>query len=543
MNHTILIKNGLIMDGTGASAFKADLLVSEEKINEIGDLKGIDASEIIDAEGLAVAPGFIDVHSHLDFLLPSDQRIEVLENWIRQGCTTIVSGNCGYSPAPINHEYDELINTYWNFALPKDGLKYEWTSMAEFLSHLEKIGQVVNVVLLTGHNTLRTNVMGFQKRFADAEDLNEMKRLLKESIDAGSFGLSLGLGYVPGIYSNTEELIELASVLTEYKLPIVPHTRGIFSKLYAKAIEEVIIVAEKNNIPLHISHHAGGGIGRIRKLSLKAVEEGIDRGIKIGHDNIPWAISCGPILGLFPPWLFDGGLNLEQLNDKKIRQKVIDEISNIKPKWPPWENNYWVDKEYNDFILLSGFREQKNKKFENMRLKDIANELNKKPIEAFIDLVIEENGELYFHSGQFDNPMAEDFLGTLFSNPNCSIGTDIVGAGLNTISPVAYGNFTKVLGTFAREKELFTQEEAVRKMTSLPAEQMQIKDRGIIKRDYFADITIFNPKEVMNQSSYTKPYELSEGIEHVLVNGKIMLERGKFHAKNLAGKVLRKGRN
>ncbi len=539
MAKDILIKNGLVIDGTGTPAIKADVLIDKDRIEDVGKFDQEEASMIIDAEGLAVAPGFIDVHSHLDFIIASSQEISVLENWIRQGVTTVVSGNCGYSPAPINHQYEELINTYWNFALPYDEFNYEWTTMAEFLDFLEKKGQTLNVAILTGHNTLRTNVMGFDARFANSEEINEMKELLKESIESGSFGLSFGLGYVPGMYSNTEELIELASVLTEYKLPIVPHTRGLFSKLYADAIEEMIQVAEKNDIPLHISHHCGGGIGRVRKRSLKLVQEAIERGVKINHDNIPWPNSSTTVLSWFPPWLFDGGINLDLLKKPEIRKQAIEEMLTFKVKWPPWENKYWVDRDFNASVILAGFRQKKNKRFENMKLKDIADKLKLEPIEAFIELVIEEEGKLFIISGQFDNPMAEDFVVELLSDPNCSIGTDIVGAGLKTISPAAYGNFTKVLGQIAREKGAMSQEEAIRRMTSLPTKQMQIKDRGILQKGAFADITIFNPQTVNNRASYTNPYQPSEGIEYVLINGKVVLEKDEFNTNLFAGKVLK----
>ncbi|MFX0072907.1 MAG: amidohydrolase family protein [Candidatus Hermodarchaeota archaeon] len=539
MSQNILIKNGHIIDGTGKAKYKGDILISNEKIEKIGELKNESADRTIDADGLVVAPGFIDVHSHLDFILPSTQRVDVLETWIRQGVTTIVSGNCGYSPAPINHEYEDLISTYWNFALPYDGISYEWNSMADFLNYLENQGQAVNVVMLTGHNTLRTDVMGFHARFANSEEINQMKKLLKESIEAGSFGLSFGLGYVPGMYSNTDELIELASVLTKYGLPIVPHTRGLFSKLYADAVNEMIQVAEKNNIPLQISHHAGGGIGRIRKKSLQLVQEAIDRGVKVSHDNIPWAVSSTTSLAWLPPWLFDGGINIDLLKKPEIRNQVKDEMLTFKLKWPPWENKYWVDRDFNAAAVLAGFRTEKNKKYENMRLKDIAGDLNKEPIDAFLDLIIEEEGKIYTLSGQFDNPMAEDFVYELLSDPNCSIGTDIVGAGLNTISPAAYANFTKVLGQIAIEKGIMTQEEAVRKMTSLPAQQMQIKERGIIKEGAFADITIFNSNKIIGQASYTNPYQPSKGIEYVIINGKITLEKDKFYPEILVGRVLR----
>ncbi|MCK4252750.1 amidohydrolase family protein, partial [candidate division WOR-3 bacterium] len=542
MSNNVFINNGMIMDGTGKPAFKANIAISGDRIENVGQFEDKDASITIDAEGLVVAPGFIDVHSHLDFFLPSPRHAEVLKTWIQQGVTTIVSGNCGFSPAPINHEYEETISTYWNFALPHDGLKYEWTTMAEFFDFLEKNGLALNAAILTGHNTLRTNVMGFQSRFANSQEISEMKRMLRESLDAGSIGLSLGLEYIPGIFSNTDEILELASVMTEYNTPLVPHTRGLFSKLYAKAIKEVIFVAEKNNIPLQISHQCGGGIGRIRKLAIKAIEMAIDRGVKIGHDNIPVPNSSSTVLLLFPPWLFDGGMEkfFKRIQDPNIREQAENEMKKFVPKWPPWENKWWTGREYNHQLYLCGFQKEKNHKFETMKINDIAKELNKDPFDAFIDLVIEERGKLFYISGQFYNEMAEDFVYDLLSDPNCSLGTDIVGTDFKTISPVAYGAFTKVLGQMSRDKGIMPQEEAVRKMTSLSSQQMGLKDRGIIEKGAYADITIFNPKTVKCNSSYTNPYQPSEGIEYVLINGKMVLEKGSYNADAFAGRVLRR---
>ncbi len=544
MSVDICVKNGIVIDGTGKPAFRANVSIIGEKIEDVTLNDDNQASIIIDADGLIVAPGFIDVHSHLDFFLPSPRHAQVLETWARQGVTTIVSGNCGFSPAPINHDYEDMINKYWNFALPYDGLKYEWTTMAEFLDFLEKNGQAFNIAMLTGHNTLRTNVMGFQSRFATSEEIAEMKRMLRESLEAGSIGLSLGLAYCPGIFSHTDELMELASVMTEYGTPLVPHTRGLLSKLYAKAVEEVILIAEKNKIPLHISHHAGGGIGRTRKLALRAIESAIDRGVKINHDNIPWPNSSTTVFSLFPPWLFDGGLEkfFERLKDPKIRRRTAQEMKTIVPKWPTWENNWWTDRDFNTNIHLCGFRKEKNRKFEQMKITDIAKKFNKTPIDTFIDLVLEEQGKLFVISGQFDNPLAEDFVIKLLSDSNCSIGTDIVGVDLKTPHPVAFGAFTKVLGQISRDKGIMTLEEAVRKMTSLPAMQMQLKNRGTIKKGVFADITIFDPKTVNCFASFSDPYKPSEGIKHVLINGKIILENGVYHPNALAGKIIRRNK-
>jgi len=540
MSNDILIKNGLIMDGTGKSAFEADVMISGDKIEDIGSFKDADAIKIIDAKDLVVAPGFIDCHTHLDFFFPNPRHAEVLESWAHQGVTTIIGGNCGYSPAPINHEKEELVNMVWNFALPHEGMKYEWTTFGEYLDILQRNGQAYNVAILTGYNTLRTNVMGWDACFAKPGEISEMKKMLRSSLNEGSFGLSLGLYYVPGIYSHTDELMEIASVLTEFGAPLVPHTRGL-TVHYDKAVQEVIDIAEKNQIPLHLSHHAGGSTQRVRRKALKAVKAARERGLEIGHDNMPWAGGCTAVLAHMPPWILDGGIEklLERLQDPDIRRHIIEEIKNFQPKWPNWEHKYWTDKFFDRNTHICGFKLEKNKDFEYKTIEEIAKELNKDIYNALLDLILEEKGKI-FTVGFMDHPLAEKYYDELIADPDCSIETDVVGADFNNPFPASYGTFTKVLGQMARDRRVISQEEAIRKMTSLPAKQMQIKNRGLIKKGNFADITIFNPKTVKSLVSFTKHFQNSEGIEYVLINGKIVLEQGKYDANAFAGKVLRR---
>ncbi len=538
MDNTILIKKGKIFDGTGVPPFEADILIKKDLIIEIGSIQSEESYIIIDGKGLALSPGFIDIHTHLDFFFPSPRHAIVLESWARQGVTTIVAGNCGYSAAPISHEKEELINTFWNFALPKDGLVYNWDSMANYFDFLETYGLAFNVAILTGHNTLRTNVMGWEARAANQDEITEMKQMLRKSLEAGSIGLSLGLYYCPGIFSHTDELIELASVLTEFGAPLVPHTRGLTST-YDKAIEEVILIAEENKIPLHLSHHAGG-LGQVRANALKLIEAAKKRGLNIGHDNMPWAGGCTAVLAHFPPWILDGGIDkcINRLQDPETRKQAIEELKNFQPKWPTWENKYWTDKFFSGNTYIGGFSVNKNQKFEYMQIKDIAKYLNKDMYETLFDLVIEEKGKL-FTIGYMDHPLAEKLYDDLLKDPDCSIETDVIGVDFKNPFPVSYGTFTKVLGEMARDKKLFSQEEAIRKMTSLPAQQMQLKNRGIIKTGYFADIIIFNPKTVNSRVTFSKPFEYSEGIEYVIINGKLVLEKGKYNPDTFAGRVLR----
>jgi len=550
MGIDVLIKNGMVMDGSGGPAARADVVIEGDRIKDVGLFPDADAACVIDASGLAVAPGFIDAHTHLDFFFASPRHAEVLESWARQGVTTIVAGNCGYSPAPINHEYEETVSTYWDFAFPRGGLKFEWTTMDEFLTHLEKIGQAFNVGILTGHGTLRTNVMGFEARFAKPEEIAEMKKMLRESLEAGSIGLSLGLYYVPGIYSNTDEIIEVASVLSDFGAPLIPHTRGM-SETYPEAVREVIRVAEELQIPLQISHH--GSFIRddptVMERTNKTIEEARKRGVEIGHDLIPYSTGSTTLLSLFPPEVFDGGLDkfFERLEDPLVRRRIVGGWETVVPAWPNWEHGWWTDNQYHNafsswsLICLSGFREEKNKRFENLSVEQIATALDKDPFETVFDLTLEEKGRIIVTGGGFDNPMDDESIAEAAADPNCSIASDIVGGDHRTINPAAYGTFPRVLGRIAREAGAMTQEEAVRKMTSLPAKQMGLKDRGSIRQGAYADVTVFNPETVIDRATFGAPYQNPVGIEYVLINGKVVLEDGTYHADALAGQVIRRG--
>ena len=578
MNRSTLIKNGTIMDGTGRPGFRGDLLIVGDRIKAIGILNGAKADRFIDAQGLAVAPGFIDCHTHLDFFMTDPCHATVMERWCRQGVTTIIAGNCGFSPAPVAETTRSEWQIYCNFAMPRKGMTYEWTSMAEYFEFMERNKVSFNIGVFTGHNVLRANTMGFENRFAGHDELDDMKRQLKAAMDAGALGLSLGLLYLPAYYSDTAELVELASVLTEYGAPLAVHTRGL-TQLYDKAVEEAILVAEKNRIPLQLSHHAGGdastskkdmmlgytpkvklklAIARmmgekfflnqaveknpVRQKAVQLVQEALDRGVEIGHDNMPW--MCGPstILCTLPPWLFNWGTKkaFEQLQDPFIREKAAKEMASCIPQWPPWEHDYWVDNFFAPSMRLSGFRLKKNKAFENMSINRIARSLKKNVFDTVFDLIIEEQGRFFIIGGLFDNPAGDTFMSHLLKDPNCAIMTDVVGVDYTTPNPVSYGAFTKVLGQFARDMGVFSQEEAVRRMTALPAKQMQLRDRGRLKKGAYADICVFNPKTVKNKASFKKPNQFSDGINYVFINGTLVLNRGEYDHQAWAGRVLRR---
>jgi N-acyl-D-amino-acid deacylase len=481
MDKDILIKNGTVMDGTGSPAVRADLIIRDDRIEDLGSFPDAQAGEVIDAQGLAVAPGFIDVHTHLDFFLTSPRHPEVMERWVRQGVTTIIAGNCGFSPAPIYPETHDTVRSYWNFAFPRDGLSFEWASMAEYFAHISRSGLAYNVAVLTGHNVLRMNLMGMQERAPTAGEVSTMKQMLEESLEAGSIGLSIGLLYCPGCFSRTDEITELASVLTEYGAPLVTHTRGM-SEIYDEAVKEVIQVAEANRIPLHLSHHFGGfqtgklvnptqlktkllfllakmmGESFTVKNQLKAMPSHLranqliararERGVDVGHDMLPWVCAFTSLLAILPPRLYAGGMAklLEQLHDPEIRKTVIKEKESASPKWPTWENGWWTDNLFEGSFMLSGFKVEKNRAYENMRLEDIAKERGTDLYNTAFDLIVEEEGRIFFVYSIGDQTISDWIGASAVSDPNCAIMTDIVGVDYPNPSPVSYGAFTKVLG-------------------------------------------------------------------------------------------------
>lgn len=575
MGNDILIRNGTVMDGTGNPAVEADVIIRGNRIEAVGRFPDARAARVIDARGLAVAPGFIDVHTHLDFFLTSPRHPEVMERWVRQGVTTIVAGNCGFSPAPMLRESEDTVRTYWNFAFPRDGLAFEWSTMAEYFDYLERSGLAYNVAVLTGHNVLRINEMGMEARAPTDDEMSKMKRRLRESLEAGSIGLSIGLLYSPGCFSHTDELVELASVLTEFGAPLATHTRGM-SEIYDQAVREVIYVAERNAIPLHLSHHFGGFptgglvnptelktkisflLGKILgqdftvRNQLKAMPAHLraneliarawDRGVEVSHDMLPWLCAFTTLLTVLPPRLCARGLPglLSELRDPVARKSIIREMKTAAPRWPTWEHGWWTDNIFDGSYRLCGFRLERNLSYENRRIQEIAKERGTDIYNTALDLIVEEEGRIFFVYS-IDDQTISDWLGAYaISDPNCAVMTDIVGVDYPNPSPVSYGAFTKVLGRFARDRGILTQEEAVRKMTSLPAGQMRLKDRGILRRGAFADITLFDPKTVRNCASFKAPHRFSEGIEYVLINGRPVMDGGTYDPRALAGTVIRR---
>ena len=520
----LLIRGGHVVNGTGAPWFEADVGIDNDRVATVGHLGGARARRVIDAQGCVVAPGFIDMHSHSDFNLMVDPRAE---SKIRQGVTTEVVGQCGISGAPMYPGgMSELRNRY-----PGSFASSKWTTMEEFLAHLEGAGPAVNFVALVGHGNVRRAAMGEEDRPPTPGELSAMKELLREGLRAGAFGMSTGLIYPPGVYSETDELIALAEVLGEFGAIYFTHLRNERSEV-VQSVREALEIGARGGCSVHISHLKAfeeENWGRILD-ALDVMEEARARGIEATGDQYPYTASSTALRSTLPPRVHDGGMAamLKRLEDSREREA-------IKAGWADtidWRN-----------IIVSTVMSRANKAIEGLSIAQAAASAGADPGDFTMDLLLAESGEVsmvYFG-------MSEEDVREVMTHPLVMIGSD--GAALaphgdlgrGKPHPRSYGTFPRVLGKYVREDEIMPLELAVSKMTSWPASKLGLTDRGLIVSGNWADLTIFDPATVKDEATYPDPHAFPTGIEWVVVNGKVAVERGQ-QTDLLAGRVLRRNR-
>jgi N-acyl-D-amino-acid deacylase len=542
----VIIKNGRVVDGTGSPWFCADIGIKNGKIIKIGVIDPTEGQTIIDANGLVVAPGFVDIHSHADFILPLSNHIDILGPLVEQGITTLVTGNCGLSPFPVNTEKLEFLNNYTAFFQGGD-LDWTWRSTGEFLDYLTSSGTYFNVVPLVSHGAIRISVMGFAPGEPSPDQMKEMQAIANDAMEEGAFGLSAGLIYAPGMYASTEELINITKSLTPYKGVFTCHVRGS-SETGLLATQEIIEIAQANEIPVEHSHIEAFGapnwthIDQTIELHEQARAEGLD----ITFDVIPYTTANTTLTACFPPYAFEGGIGkfIERLKDPLQREKLREDVENTVSDWPTWRPGTWP----HNLVRNTGWKNiwllwapsDKNAQYIGKSMQEIGEIQNKTPFDAVADLLIDEKGAalaLYIGvSGDLEN---DEGLKKFLGHPTGAINTDAILTGRGMPHPAAYGAFPRVLGQYVREQKLIRLEEAVRKMTSLSMRRFNIHDRGLIKLEMWADITIFDADTIRDNADYLSPDTPPSGIEYVLINGEVVVEKGKLNKKVQAGKVLR----
>jgi len=529
----IIIKNGHVVDGAGNPWYKADIGINEDRIARIARLDLEKATMVIDAKGLVVSPGFIDMHSHSDLLLLINPKAE---SKIHQGITTEVIGNCGGSAAPLN----DLLKTELKKTTPlleEAKLELDWSTMKEYLGRLEGQGVALNVAPLVGHENIRTLVIGFESREPTQAELRKMKKALSQAMEDGAFGMSTGLIYPPGCYAKTDELIELSKTVAKHGGIYTSHIRGEGDELIS-SVKEAIQIGEKAALPVEISHHKAGGKanwGKVKR-TLKIMQRARARGVDVTCDVYPYTAASFGLSAMLPPWAYEGGLPkfLERLNDPETRKKMRKEMQTGTANWSsPLRAAGW------DATHIA--RSRLHKDYEGKTIEEIVKAKKMDPFEFVFNLLIEEN--MSVNVVRF--AMSEDDVRTVVKHSEAMIGTDasalapygVLGKGKP--HPRAYGTFPKVLGKYVREEKLLRLEDAVRKMTSLPAQKLGLRDRGLIAEGMKADISIFHPDKVADKATYNDPHQYPEGIEYVLVNGKVVIKMGE-HTGTLAGEALRK---
>ena len=509
MNFDFLIKGGLIFDGTGSDAKPryGDIGVKGDRIEAIGNLSGASAEKTIDAKGICVCPGFIDTHAHSEFTLLADGRAE---GKICQGITTEINGNCGLSAAPLYGAAFEQREK----DLEDLNIKERWNSFSEYFAILNKKKFATNFMTLVGHGNLRASAAGYAARELIHEEKENMSKLLKDAIDSGAKGMSTGLVYPPGVYSDTSEIIELAKKAVKYKDGIyTTHMRSEGHGLL-EAIDEVIKIGLDSKIPVHISHLKTSGEknwGKINKVFEK-IHDAQQKGLNLTCDRYPYIAASTDLDAVLPSWVYEGGheKELERLKSSNVQERIRKEILQEHP-----EKNYW------DNITISSVNLNKNKWMESKRLSDISRISGKAPMEFLFEILAEEKlrvGAIFFS-------MHEDNLKSILKLPFAMFGSDSSARSFDGITaqgkphPRGFGSFPRILGKYVREEKVFSLQEAVYKMTGLSAKTFKIERRGIIAKDFFADITVFDPNTVKDNSTFDNPFQMPEGIYYVFVNG------------------------
>lgn len=537
--YDLIIRNGAVLDGCGNPWFRGDVAVSEGRIVAVGRKIPGEARQMIDAAGLMVSPGWVDMHGHGDWSLLAHPQADSL---IIQGATLTVVGNCGTSAAPLRGvalERGRCQARQWG-----DDFQVDWTTFDQYLSRMERQGISMNVAALVGHSTVRYCVMGHAEREATSAELDEMAVLVEEAMQAGAFGLSSGLVYWPGCWANTDELVALARVAARYGGIYVSHIRGE-RETNIEATAEIIQIGERAGIPVHISHMQSKypAYGRARQ-KLEMMQAARARGVDIACDTeaFPWIYY--PASSPLPPWPFkdDPEQFLPLLRDPVSRARLKQEMREIRPadalgrtgdggiyQQRAWDR-VWV---YECRSIPSA---------EGKTISQIAEELHIEPEDALFDLIVAEHGEGPFvfvaHIEDDHHLTAPDPLCIFPSTDGAPMDLSKVPPRYMQYCPEWLSMFPRVIARYVKEEGLMTLEEAVRKMTSFPCQRLGISDRGLIREGAWADLTIFDYDAIQVRGSYQDPLERPVGIEYVVVNGQIVVEKG-IYTGALAGQVLR----
>ena len=528
--YDVVIRNGVIYNGSGLEPYQGDLAISGDTIAAVGSLGDAAGRMELDAGGLAIAPGFINMLSWATESLIEDGRSQ---GNIRQGVTLEIFGE-GVSMGPLNELMKEDM-------LRRQGdITYEisWTKLREYLDYLVERGISPNVASFVGATTIRIHVLGYEDRAPTSEELDQMRSLVRDAMQEGALGVGSSLIYAPAFYAGTEELTALSEVAAEYGGTYISHMRNESNRLL-EAVDELITIAREAGIRGEIFHLKAAGAANFEKLDavIEAVESARAEGLDISANMYTYTAGATGLDAAMPPWVQEGGHQawVERLKDPAIRRRVVREMSTPTDEW----ENLYLAAGSPENVLLVGFKNDSLKPLTGKSLAEVAEERGKSPEETAIDLVIEDDSEVdtvYFF-------MSEENVQKKIALPWMTFGSDASSQAPEGVflesnpHPRAYGNFARLLGKYVRDEGVIPLEEAVYRLTSLPASRLKLERRGSLEPGFFADVVIFDPETIQDHATFEDPHQYATGVVHVFVNGQQVLKDGE-HTGVTPGRVV-----
>ncbi len=529
--YDLLIRHGLIIDGSGRPGYVADIAINGDRIVRIGRLRNAAGAREIDATGMVVAPGFIDMLGQSETYLLIDPRAM---SKVMMGVTTEITGE-GESIAPIN---DRLIREQEDFNR-RYKLTIDWRTLSEYFSRLEKQGSGVNLATFVGATQVREYVVGFDNRQPTSAELEQMRQLVAAAMKDGALGLSTSLQYVPARFAGTDEIVELAKVARQYGGIYATHQRSEANALH-ESLAEVFQIARRAQIPVEIWHLKTAykkNWGRMAEVLAK-IRRAHAAGLDITADIYPYIAGSTSLSACLPPWALEGGSEkmLARLRDAKIRERLKKEVSTDSKDW----ENIYLGSGGASGVLIGSVVNRDLEGMQGKRVSQIAEEQGKQPLDALFDLILADHGQtgaIYFMMSEEDMRAAMRAPFVSFCTDSAARANDGPLAGSKS-HPRGWGSYPRILGRYVRDEHLLTLTEAVHKMTSLPAKRVGLHERGLLRAGFYADVTIFDPKTVLDRATFEMPNQHPEGIKYVVVNGQISVDNGQRTAA-LAGRVLR----
>lgn len=515
----VLIRGGMVYDGSGGAPVIADIGINKDRIAAIGRLSYSQGRTVIDARGMAVAPGFINMLSWSTESLLVDGRSQ---SEVRQGVTTQIMGE-GWSMGPLNDAMKKQI------VAEQGDIKYDvtWTTLAEYLTLLEKRGVSQNIASFIGATTIRMNVVGQKDKAPTRAQLARMRALVRSEMEDGALGIGSSLIYAPAFYAKTEELIELCKEASKYQGKYITHMRSEGNTLL-EAVEEVIRISREANIPAEIYHLKVAGKSNWSKVDrlIAMINDARAKGLKITADMYMYPAGATGLTASIPPWAMDGGYEalFKRLKDPATRKKIAEESSKPTDKW----ENLYLAAGSPDRILLIGFKSEKLKPLTGKSLAEVAKMRGTDPIETIMDLMLEDRSRvdtIYFL-------MSEENIKKQLAQPWVSLGSDEGSTAPEGVflkssqHPRAYGNFARLLGHYVREEKVMSLSEAIRRLTGLPANNLGLDGRGFLKEGMYADVVVFDPEKIADRATFEKPQQYAVGVKHVFVNGVQVIKDG-----------------